>query len=348
MRMRERVALFIVFLFLVAAFVNFNIANAEEGAVAGYTFTGERTVLDMAGRQVKLPEVVKRIVTTYKSATQFVFALGAQERLVAVDIGSPRIKLFTTLMPEIKKLPTVGSKRHGLNLEEIISTRPDLVILFPYGDGPEVARKLKQHGIASIIIKPESLAQIKETNLLLGKALNLEERAQRVDQEYKRIMQMARELAGSTAEKKMVYFANSELLDTVGRGMLQTSIIESAGGINPASRVKAGFIKTSPEELIKWNPDMVIVSQFFQGEIGKLLQQTKYQTIKAFKEGKIYRIPSNLEPWDHPSPSSYLAIIWLGQKLYPDKFSESGLAEVVNHYYTTLYGRSYTELGGRL
>ena len=67
----------------------------------------------MAGREVTIPSNIERIVTTYKPATQFVFALNAQEMLAGVDNTSTREKLFTSIYPEVELLVEVGSKEKG-------------------------------------------------------------------------------------------------------------------------------------------------------------------------------------------------------------------------------------------
>ena len=314
------------------------------GLMASSSVLASKMVTDMAGREVEVPDQVNRVVTTYRSATQFVFCLGVQDRLVASDLSFEKISLFQKLY-EGEKLPNVGSKRHGLNLEQIIETDPDLVILFPYNDGPEVAEKLKEFNIASIIIVPESYEQIKETTRILGKALGVEERAQQVINQYEKILDIV-DKKDSIEEKKKVYFANSDLFDTVGKNMLQTSMIELAGGLNPAKEVKSGFIKTSLEELIKWNPEVIVVSQYYNGTVEDLLARPELQQLKAVKNENVYRFPSKVEPWDFPSPSSYLGIVWLAEKLYPEKYSDLKLEAVVNEYYNTLYEKSYKELGG--
>src|SRR6056297_780608 len=178
--------------------------------VTSSAFAG-KLVTDMTGRKVEVPDEVNRIVTTYRSATQFVFCLNAQDRLVASDLSFEKISLFQKLY-EGEKIPNVGSKRHGLNLEQIIETDPDLVILFPYNDGPEVAEKLKEFNIASIIIVPESYEQIKETTRILGKALGVESRADEVITQYDKILNIV-DKKDSIEEKKKVYFANSDLFD---------------------------------------------------------------------------------------------------------------------------------------
>lgn len=305
---------------------------------------GEKVVTDMTGREVRLPDQVNRIVTSYRSASQFVFALDVQDRLVASDLSFEKVTLFKKIY-EGEKIPSVGSKRHGLNFEQIIEVDPDLVILYPHNDGPKVAKRLEQFGIASIIIVPESYDQIKKATKILGEALGVKARAQQVIKQYDKILNLVRDL-DNIENKKKVYFANSDLFDTVGDKMLQTSMIELAGGINPAKEVKSGFIKTSLEELMNWNPDQIVVSQFYSKTLKDILESKELSSLKAVQKGNVLRFPSVVEPWDFPSPSSYLGIIWLAKKLYPTQFSDLNINEVVNDYYLTLYGKSFIELGG--
>ncbi|MGM0601764.1 MAG: ABC transporter substrate-binding protein [Bacillota bacterium] len=309
--------------------------------------SAENTVTDMVGRKVVVPDDVKKIVTTYKSATQFVLALRAGDRLTGVSVKSAQQPLFTALQPNISSLPEVGSKRKGLNLETILETDPDLVILFPYGDGPEIAGKLKEHGVASLIINPESLGLIRETTRLLGEVLDQKEQADNIIGAYDSILESVKHTAElPQKEKKVIYFGNSEFTDTVGAEMLQTAVIEHAGGINPAADLKAGFIKASAENIIEWNPDLAVVSQFYREDINSLLEDSRFKHISAFKEDEIYRFPSSLEPWDFPSPSSYIAVIWLAKTAYPEKFKDLDYKKTVNEFYKTLYGMSFEKIGG--
>jgi len=303
------------------------------------------TVTDMVGREVTVPSNIERIVTTYKPATQFVFALNAQEMLVGLDNTSNREKLFTFVYPDVASLTIVGSKRDGINIETVASLNPNLVILFPHNQAEFTASKLDTLGISTIIINPESLEEIRETNILLGKVLRLEDRAKIVDNQFDNILKLLEKTKNLPKnQKKVVYFANSQLLDTVGKNMMQTDMIEWAGGINPAAGSDAGFIKISPEQLIAWNPDIIVTSQNFRGEIEELYEEEKYQNVKAFKNRQIYRFPSILEPWDYPSPSSYLGMLWLATKIYPELFLDTDFDQIADEYYQTLYGTPYSEL----
>jgi len=306
-----------------------------------------RNFTDMMGREITVPDEVNRVVTTYKSATQFMLALNAGDKLVGVSVKTDKQPLFVNLQPELAELPQVGSKRNGINLESTINVDPDLVILYPHRDAVETAEKLEEQGVTALIINPESLAQIRETTELLGKVLNKEKQAAEVLQAYAEIDSLtAKTSQMAENEKKKIYFANSEFTDSVGEGMMQTALIKNAGGINPAAELKSGFITVSAENILEWNPELVIVSQYFNADLDKLIQENKYQNISAFKNNELYRVPSKLEPWDFPSPSSFIAQLWLAQKAYPAEYQDLNYRNKVNDFYQTLYGKTFEELGG--
>ena len=111
-----------------------------------------RTCKDMAGRNVTICGDVERIVTTFKPATLSLFSLGLQGKIVGIDTGSKRDRLFQAVLPEVSGLTGVGSKSTGINFETVVSLAPDLVILYAQKDGIELAERLAVMKIPSIII----------------------------------------------------------------------------------------------------------------------------------------------------------------------------------------------------
>ncbi len=309
--------------------------------------SAEREFTDMVGRKVILDDEINSVVTTYKPATQFMLSLGAGDKISAVSLKTDKQKLFVELEPRLAELPQVGSKRNGVNIETIASVNPDLVILYPHRDAEETAEKLKLQGIETVIINPESLELIKETTVLLGEILNKEEQAENVIAAYNRIDSLTERTAGlDEDQKKSIYFANSEFTDTVGADMMQTALIENAGAVNPAADLKAGFLTVSPENIIEWNPDLIAVSQYYKGNIEEIMNSSEYQSLNAVQNGDVYRFPSQLEPWDFPSPSSYIAQLWLAVNSYPEYYNDVDYREEVNKFYNTLYGKNFEQLGG--
>ena len=77
-------------------------------------------VKDDVGRTVEVPQPLKRIISLAPSVTETIYALGAQDRLVAdTDVCN--------YPPAAQKLPKIGGP-FTPNLEVIVSLKPDLVV----------------------------------------------------------------------------------------------------------------------------------------------------------------------------------------------------------------------------
>src|SRR5690242_21846804 len=89
-----------------------------------------------------------RVVCVSKQLNEFLYAIGAEQHLVAVDLTS-------IYPPQIKKLPTVGYHR-ALSAEGIISMKPT-VFLTDGNVGPDaVLDQLKKVGIPITVMDPGS------------------------------------------------------------------------------------------------------------------------------------------------------------------------------------------------
>ncbi|HVA72931.1 MAG TPA: ABC transporter substrate-binding protein, partial [Candidatus Limnocylindrales bacterium] len=79
-----------------------------------------REVIDESGRRVAVPIDVRRIVSLAPNLTEIVYALGGQDRLVAVSNYSDSV-------PAAKTKPHVGMPMNP-SLEAIVGARPDIVL----------------------------------------------------------------------------------------------------------------------------------------------------------------------------------------------------------------------------
>lgn len=310
-----------------------------------------RTFDDMAGRTVTLTRPVNRIVTTFKPTTLCLFSLGLQDKLVGIDTSSKQDSLTLAVMPKVVDLTGVGSKSTGINFETVTSLKPDLVILYAQKDGFDLAKSLELMGIPSIIVLPESFESVKTSLHMIAGAAGMPERADRVVKLMDEVLStVERRIARlGSEEKKRGYFASSMgLFNTATGSMLQDEIFARAGVANVAHDLDGYFQDISPEQLLLWNPDLMVISQHLHNPVLKGLNNPVVKRVRAVANGAVYRSPSNLAPWDFPSPLAVLGSLWLAARAYPERFQDIDLVAEVDRFHVQLFGRSMTDMDGRL
>ncbi len=311
----------------------------------------QRTIMDMAGRRVNLPDKVSRIIPTFKPVTLCLLSLGLQNKIVGIDSHSKRDKLTRAVFPEVSSLKGVGSKSTGLNFETIVSLKPDLVVLYAQKDGTVLAHRLENLGIASIIILPESFENIQKSLEVIAMAAGLPQRAKKAVKVMDDMLAQVKERIKTIplSKRKTGYFASSRgLFSTAAGNMLQDDIMSRAGIINVAHALRGYFQDISPEQFITWNPDILIFSRSLGDRAMERLSDPALSRVQAVRTKAAYRFPCNLAPWDFPSPLSALGTIWVAKKAYPDLFADTDMIKQSDLFHKKLFGKTFQEMGGLL
>jgi len=320
-------------------------------ALAKASETGTRTITDMAGRKVVISGPVKKIVTTFKPSTLCTLSLGLQKRLVGVDTSSKRDRLSLAVYPGIADVQGVGSKSMGINFETLVFLKPDLVILYSQKDGLSLADRLTSIGIPAIVIFPETFETIKESLRLIARATGEPERTLAIEEQMNIITDLTKKRLAGLKEKdrKTGYFSSSiGIFSTTTGNMLQDEIFNQAGITNVSHHLKGYFQDISPEQLIEWNPDVMVLSQHMKRSEVKALDNKALKRINAIQNKIVYRCPSSLAPWDFPSPMSVLASLWLACKVYPERFSDIDFQRKADDFHFQLFGKTLTQMGGKI
>lgn len=312
---------------------------------------GTRTITDMAGRRVVIKDPVNRIVTTFKPASLCVFSLGLAQKLVGVDNSSRQDLLHLAVFPGIAGVEGVGSKTTGINFETLVSLKPDLVILYAQKEGTTLADRLSAMNIPSIIILPESFDTIKDTLGVIADAAGEPEKSLIVGRCMDEVTKLVAKRVDGLDEKakKTGYFASAiGLFSTTTGNMIQNEIFIQAGIKNVSKDLTGYFQDISPEQLVKWNPDIMVLSQHLKKGETRRLSGKPLQEINAISQKAVYRCPSSLAPWDFPSPLSVLATLWIAQKAYPERFSDLDIMDRTDEFYQNLFQKTMTQMGGTL
>ncbi|MCM5559192.1 ABC transporter substrate-binding protein [Pleomorphomonas sp. NRK JP5] len=199
-----------------------------------------------------------RIVSIGGAVTEILYALGAEERIVATDTTS-------VYPPEANGLPKVGYMRQ-LAAEGVLSVKPDLILAVE-GSGPQqVLGILEESAVPIEIIADAQTPQgVLKKIEAVGAAVGKEAEAKALEAEVAAdFAALAAEVAAvAQSNRKKVLFvlslANGKAM-VGGKESSADAMISLAGGINAASGI-SGFKPMTDEAVIAAEPDVILVMQ---------------------------------------------------------------------------------------
>jgi len=133
--------------------------------------------------------------------------------------------------------------------------------------------------------------------------------------------------------------------------MYQSRLVEMAGGRPLGKDLKGGWVTVSAEQILKWDPEVILIPRYGWKDVKgpeAVKEDPRFKDVKAVKENKVWWFPSELTPWDWPTPQCPLGLIWLAKTLHPELFQNLDPLTEANKFYKEFYGHTFTELGGSL
>ena len=299
------------------------------------------TLTDQAGREVTIQEEPQRIVSGYYISTSALIALGLQDKLVGIEAKAAKRPIYQRSAPQLIDLPNVGTAKE-FDLEGCAALEPDLVIL-PL-KLKDAAKTLEDLGFPVLLVNPEDQAQLEEMISLIAAATNTQSSAQAL-LDFTAAQEALLEKTLEGTRTPSVYLAgNSALLSTAGDAMYQSDMIRLAGGVNAAAELTDTYwVEISYEQLLAWDPDYILLASDAGYTVEDVLADPNLADCAAVMNGNVFKMPGKAEAWDSPVPSGILGAVWLANLLHPEAFTEEDCAEVIDEYYETFYGFTYSE-----
>lgn len=231
----------------------------------------------------------ERIVCISKQYTEIIFALGAQQDIVAVDLSS-------TYPADAKKLPTVGYHR-ALTAEGILAAKPTL-ILHDNNIGPEqVVRQLESLKIPmKSFHKGETIDSTKMLIREIGAYFHKEHAADSLCAKLDQDMQMALEQAKmykDTLKVLVIHFGQASNNYLVMTAHSTASKMINWTGAKMAVTGEKGMKQISAEVVAQSDPDVILLTDFGYDRLGtpeKILELPGVAGTRAAKNNRIYRV----------------------------------------------------------
>lgn len=299
------------------------------------------SIIDQSGREVVIEKKPESLVSSYYITTSALLALGLEDSIKGIESNPEKRPLYQLCNANLFDVANVGSPKE-FDLEVCASIEPDLVIL-PMR-AKDMIEPLEQLGITVMIVNPESQDDIINMISLIAKATDCTDRANDLITYIEDKTQYLKEKTAD-CEKITVYLGgNSSFLSTASKGMYQNDLISLAGGLNVAGTIDDTYwVESSYEQILDWNPEAVVFASDASYTVDEIGIDTYLKDCRAIADKKVYQIPSNIEAWDSPVPSSFLGAVYLASVLHPDLISEKEYEDMVKEYYELFYGFSIEE-----
>ncbi len=245
--------------------------------ISTVTSANDRTVTDVLGRTVTIPDDAERILLGFYF--EDFYAVGgpeAYDRVAAISRDAwegwrpLQWKAYSEHQPELLELIDIGEVESGsFSLEAALAARPDLAILAAWqvaALGETVAR-LEAAGVPVVTLdyNAQSVDLHVASTRLLGQILGQDTRAEQLAQEYSgAVAEIAERLATTQAEPPRVYVElarkGPEEVDNSYGDTMWGRLIETAGGRNIAAGQVAKWGPLSPEFVLAENPQVILLA----------------------------------------------------------------------------------------
>ena len=297
------------------------------------------TITDGFGREVTIKKPVKKVAIGHFVVSEMIKLLGAEDRIVAVDL---RTTTDTLLYPEISQLPviqTADMHYEGINYEKIFELRPDIFVTAAFaGQGFEDITARLEPEIPVLALGVNDMKSILDSVKLLAVILGEEEKAG----EYLAFCDASMgTIANKVAEvpekdKPRVYFEFIPYMTFNDDCPVFADLIAQAGGINIAADMSQQWGMVDPEWVMMRDPD-IIVSEAqpypmmgtpgvacgydvddpagMEAHRNASMARSELAELKAVKTGKVYGFfyglavggkllvgTAYLAKWSHPNP----------------------------------------------
>ena len=323
----------------------------------------DKTVVDLMGREVKVPEDVQKIAAIAGPTYEMVFMLGSGDQIAMVKSGhTDSYPLANLTNPRLETLEGLAANpSSSVNIEDYLKHDIDLVV---YYDNEIELKKFDAVDMAAIVVSKNTglIASLEEAKSLtidefiekltqpldiLSTALNTEEARNEYetwrdycDQKLRMVYERTKDIP--MEERQTVYWGN-----TWGEEIRSTYALKNrwyevylAGGQLIGPEENSNFPEVTAEQLYSWDPDIILVDN--HGGLPGLVMESMYRenskwsTLSAVQNQQLHRIPAGVFFLDKGSTTTLL-VLWMATILQPELFSDIDMVEEVKYYYSEFY-----------
>lgn len=243
---------------------------------------GQCMVQDDAGQKLILNTPATRIISLAPDITENLFAIGAGENIVGVIAGSD--------FPAKAQFKALVGSYSGLDLEKMISLKPDLVVTWS-NSFPRQISILRNLHIPIYVVAPVQLEDVPRTLNNLGCLTNHRQKASAIANRFSQQLLQLKSRYQNSKPHKVFYQLGPYSLMTLNKKSWVNQAISLCGGKNIFADLPMITPEVTWEALIIANPDIIIADSEHNNWQQKWRQ---WPMIAAVKNNRLFNVQPDL------------------------------------------------------
>ena len=241
------------------------------------------TMQDDLQRTVVISRPAQRVITMLPSLTEIVCALGACDKLVAID-------RFSNWPASVGGLPKAGDLDDA-SIELIVSLKPDLVLI---SSAQRISTRLGELGITSFALNPQSYADEVRAVTLIGALLGVSAQAADLNAtSEKRVRDIGAEaIRRRHGASPRVYFEIDRTPYAAGPQSYIGELLSRLGTRNIVDPGLGAFPRLNSEYIVRHDPDILFVSAV---DVAGLALRPGWDALHAVRERHICTFAPEIE-----------------------------------------------------
>ena len=238
----------------------------------------------------------QRIITLAPALTEIVYALGGGDRIV----GNTQFCDFPAAARDKVKIGGLAD----LNIELLVSLRPDLIIHYPEQSDRLVvlARRCRL-----VEVRHSTLKEILVSIVVIAEAMGMKSRGEALSQSISRELETKTLPTGKTDKKTVLVVVGRTGTDlkhmvVLGKQNFLDELLENAGGVNAYSG-PIPYPLVSVESVIALDPEVILeISAHYEGINAREISEfwNRFVMIEAVKLKKVFFVKDDF--WLRPGP----------------------------------------------
>jgi len=232
-------------------------------------------VVDDLARKIQLSKPAQRIISLAPNVTELLFEAGAGDKIIGVV-------QYSNFPEAAKNVPRIGG-HEKLDLELIISMKPDLVIGWQTGNQESELLKLQRLGFKVFITEPRELMDIASLLERFGQLAGTEKIAKQAAIRFTQQYQLLKQRYKERKSLRVFYQIWDQPLMTVNGQHLISDVMRLCGLENIFANVGTLVPRINQESVIEADPQLIVAGGMGKVRPGWTKQWQRWTDLSAIR-----------------------------------------------------------------